>query len=71
MISNKKATFNILDKMRSGETFSSIDLQKGVSKLSGKNPFIGTCIRYLREYRDTTHRQIINTSKSKSIYKVL
>ena len=68
-MSNRQATFNILDKMKPGNQFSGISLQLSVSRKTNKNPFIATCLRYVREWRDT-HLQIVCISKAKSIYEV-
>jgi len=71
MITNKKACFDILDSMKPGETFSSIELRKRVSNRSHHDPFISTCLRYLREYRADNRIKIVNISKPRSLYKVM
>lgn len=66
----KQATFNILDRAESGETFTGYELMQAVKKAIGKTLYPATALRYLREYRETG-RQIVNVDKAKSIYKVL
>jgi hypothetical protein len=69
IISNKSATFKILDKMKPGDQFSGKSLQLSVSRESGKDPFVATVLRYVRIWRNT-HLQIICINKAKSFYEV-
>ena len=69
ILSNKSATFKILDKMKPGHQFSGISLQLSVSRKTGKKPFVASCLRYLRIWRDT-HLKIVCINKAKSIYEV-
>ncbi len=69
ILSNKAATFKILDKMKPGDQFSGKSLKLSVSRKSGKDPYPATCLRYARIWRNT-HLSIICISKAKSIYEV-
>ena len=64
----KQTTFNILDGMRKGEIFKTVDLTYQVNMLTGKNMFPDSVLRYIREYRHI--RPIENISKPKSIYRM-
>ena len=64
----KQTTFEILDGMRKGEVFKTVDLTFQVNMRTGRNIFPDSVLRYIREYREK--RPIINISKSKSIYRV-
>lgn len=71
MISNRSATFAILDKMKPGQQFSGISLQLSVSRKTGKKPFIATPLRYVRIWRDMNpDLTVVCISKPKSIYEV-
>lgn len=68
-MSNRSATFAILDKMKPGQQFSGISLQLSVSRKSGRKPYYATCLRYVRIWRNT-HLQIVCINKAKSLYEV-
>lgn len=70
MISNKKATFFILDGYNAGDQFSGYVLKMLVKSKTGKELYPATALRYLREYRET-ERQIVNIDKAKSIYRMI
>lgn len=64
----KQTTFDILDGMRKGEVFKTVDLTYQVNMLTGRNMFPDSVLRYVRQYR--TRRPIDNISKPKSIYRM-
>lgn len=71
ILSNRQATFKILDKMENCRQFSGVGLQLSVSRKTGKKPFISSCLRYMRVWRDLHPEiQIICIDKFKSVYEV-
>ena len=71
MISNKKATFQILDEYDNGDKFTGFILKMLVKSKTGKELFPATSLRYMREYRELTGRQIVNVHKMRSLYRVV
>lgn len=64
----KQITFDLLDQMKTGEVFKTVDLTRQVNSRTGRRTWPDTILRYIREYRES--RPIENISKAKSIYKV-
>jgi len=66
----KKTTFKILDSKQPGDRFSGYSLMMDVKHQTGEIHYPSSMLRYLREYRQTTGREIKNVNKRKSIYEV-
>ncbi len=64
----KQVTFNLLDRMKPGAVFKTVDLTRRVNSKTGKQTWPDTVLRYIREYRHI--RPIVNISKQKSIYRM-
>lgn len=71
MLSNRQATFNVLHRMPDGYIFTGADLAKQVKSLTGKQAYIATSLRHMREYKELYGREVANVNKSKSIYKMI
>ena len=71
MISNKKTCFQILDRLHIGDEFTGYNLMGAVELQTGKMLYPSSALRYLREFRDLTGRQIVNIHKTKSLYKCM
>lgn len=70
-INAKAMTFNVLDKMRAGRMFTGYDLMNTVNRLCGEDHYPDTYLRYAREYRRKSGREIRNVDKRKSLYKIM
>ena len=70
-MSNKQTTFNILDTVPIGKRFYSLNLQKVVWNKTGKEPFVSTCLRYLREWNTMqAGKKAVCIDKGKSLYRI-
>lgn len=67
----KQATFEALDKMPDDFEFYGIVLVADLNSITDGYHYPDTYLRYLREYRQKTGRQIVCVSRKKSIYKIL
>jgi len=70
-MSAKQETFKILDHYRPGDRFSGTQLMTQVQRRTGETHYPSSMLRYMREYRRTTGREIRNIDKRRSIYEVL
>lgn len=66
----KEITFQLLNDCRPGATFTGYGLMSEVNRMCGENHYPDTYLRYMREYREKTGRQIKNIDKRKSLYAV-
>jgi len=72
MISNKKACFEVLDTVPVGKRFFSLNLQKVVWNKTGNQPFVSTCLRYLRLWNTIQlNKKAVCIDKAKSLYQVV
>lgn len=69
-MSAKQKTFEILDGIEDGRIFSGYDLAVKANKITGEVHYPDTYLRYCREYRKKTGRQIANINKAKSLYRI-
>ena len=67
----KRVTFLLLQKMNKGARFSGNDLMQKVKTITGEMHYHDTILRYMREFRETTGRDIVNVDKRKSIYEMM
>jgi hypothetical protein len=65
----KSVTYDILDAMRPGRRFSSVELSRMVYDRTGETHLPDTMMRYARHYR-RTRRGVVNVDKRRSIYEV-
>ncbi|GHV89877.1 hypothetical protein AGMMS50268_03800 [Spirochaetia bacterium] len=68
--SARAATFKILDEYPDGYRFKGIALMQGVELRTGKIHYPDTMLRYMRDYRATTGRNIVNVDRARSIYEI-
>ena len=66
----KQITFQILDELMPGTRFKGSYLMQMVEHETGEIHYPDTMLRYMREYRRTHGRAIVNVDKAKSIYEV-
>ena len=70
-MSNKSITFSILDTVPIGKKFYSVSLQKNVCQKTGNQPFVSTCLRYLREWNTLqADKKAVCICKSESLYMI-
>ena len=70
-MSNKSVTFNILDTVPIGKRFYSVNLKQTVSNKTGNQPFVSTCLRYLREWNTLQDdKKAVCVDKAKSMYRI-
>jgi hypothetical protein len=67
----KQATFETLDKMHDDFEFYGIMLAADLNTTLKSYHYPDTYLRYMREYRQKTGRQIVCISREKSLYKIL
>lgn len=65
----KEITFKYLNELPDNYEFSGMDLFKNLQQHSFHYP--STYLRYLRDYRSKTNREIICLNKRKSLYKIM
>ena len=71
-MNNRQATFTTLDKVPIGKKFYSLNLREVVCSKTGNQPFVGTCLRYLRLWNsEQSDKKAICVDKSKSMYQVI
>jgi hypothetical protein len=66
----KAVTFEILDGMEPGQTFSGALLENMVRTETHQMHYPATMLRYMREYRRLRGRSIRCINKPKSVYEV-
>ena len=66
----KQVTFRILDGLIPGTRFKGSYLMQMVESMTGELHYPDTMLRYMREYRHTRGKSIVNVDKAKSIYEV-
>lgn len=71
MKSAKQITFELLDRCQPGQRFSGYGLRAEVNRRTGQHHYPDTMLRYMREWRKTTGREIRNIDRAKSIYEVI
>jgi len=72
MMSNKKACFDILDRVPVGKRFYSTNLTNVVRGRTGNKPFVSTCLRYLRLWNILQlDKKAVCIDKAKSLYQVV
>ena len=70
-MNNKSATFNILDTVPIGKRFYSLNLRQVVCNKTGNQPFVSTCLRYLREWNTKQEgKKAVCICKSESLYRI-
>jgi len=71
MISARQATFDFLTECEPGQRLTGFGLMFVVTSRTGHTHFPATMLRYLREYRESSGRQIECIDNQKSIYEVI
>jgi len=66
----KELTFQLLNDCRPGATFTGYGLMTEVNRMCGEHHYPDTYLRYMREYRLKTGRQIENINRRKSLYRI-
>ncbi len=70
-MTNKSVTMQILDTVPIGKRFYSLNLQKTVCSKTGNQPFVSTCLRYLREWNTLQDdKKAVCVDKAKSMYRI-
>ena len=69
-MSAKAITFDLLDRQPAGSKFKGHELELAVRTKTGQIHYPSTMLRYVREYRKKTGRQIKCIDKAKSLYQV-
>ena len=70
-MTNKSATMQILDTVPIGKRFYSVNLKQTVSNKTGNQPFVSTCLRYLREWNTKQKgKKAVCIDKGKSMYRI-
>ena len=70
-MNNKQCTMQILDTVPIGKRFYSVSLQSTVSNKTGNQPFVSTCLRYLREWNTLqAGKKAVCINKSESLYRI-
>lgn len=67
----KKWTFDFLDTLEPGNKFTSIALMQLCLQKTGEMHLPSTYLRYMREYRNVTGRDIPCIAKQESLYEVV
>ena len=67
----KQETFKRLDAMPDGAEIKGVVLAARMNTKVGGYHYPDTYLRYMREYRQTTGRQIVCVNKRKSLYNIL
>lgn len=66
----KQATFELLDEVKDGETFTGAQLEVEVRLRTGEIHYPATILRYMRRYREVFDRNIVCINKAKSRYRI-
>lgn len=66
----KQVTFELLDEVGDGETFTGAQLEYMVRAVTHEMHYPATMLRYMREYRRQRGREIVCINKAKSKYRV-
>jgi hypothetical protein len=69
-MSARQETFAMLDKLQDGTEIAGIVLSARLHIKTGGFHYPDTYLRYMREYRQKTGRQIVCISKAKSLYRI-
>jgi hypothetical protein len=67
----KQTTFVTMASLPTGQQFDTVHMTLYLNEISKSNHFPDTYLRYMREYRQETGRQIVCINKRKSLYKIL
>ncbi len=67
----KEMIFEYLDNSNPGTRFTGYDLVRRGMHCLDEMHYPDTYLRYIREYRQKTGREIVNINKKKSIYEVI